>query len=295
MKDGTLISLQSDMAREAIEGTLSCYALALLCAWAVHATLLASSTPALKSPESAMAKEATPEPLAISVTEAAPESAPFPVNGLPSAHYVSRATFGAVIYVVFPFLTLIPVLSESDWPALLKLPVLPVPFKSPVLPAPLKFPVRSVPLAPLWPPAGTPDALEPAWSVPPAPPWPFAGVPVRPEPPWFVPPAPPWPPAGTLELPEPPWLNPPAPPWSHLMTFWAVLLALARLPSLPPSPLCLCFDFLSCLSCVVMFVMFLSCFWCSSLGTPGGVPFEGGSVRVLSLQSSVIHGFVTGP
>ncbi len=107
MKDGTLISLQSNMAREAIEGTLSCYALALLCAWAVHATLLASSTPALKSPESAMAKEATPEPLAISVTEAAPESAPFPVNGLPSAHYVSRATFGAVIYVVFPFLTLI--------------------------------------------------------------------------------------------------------------------------------------------------------------------------------------------
>ncbi len=39
--------------------------------------------------------------------------------------------------------------------------------------------------------------------------------------------------------------------------------------------------------------MFLSCSWCPSLGTPGGVPFGGGgSVRVLSLLSSVIHGFV---
>ncbi len=43
--------------------------------------------------------------------------------------------------------------------------------------------------------------------------------------------------------------------------------------------------------------MFLSCSWCPSLGTPGGVPFGGGggSVRVLSLRSSVIHGFVTEP
>ncbi len=260
-----------DMAREAIEGTLSCYALALLCVWAVHASLLASSTPALKSPESAMAKEATPEPLAISVTEAAPESAPFPVNGLPSAHYVSRATFGAVIYVGFPFLTLIPILSESDWPALLKLPVLPVPFKSPVLPAPLKFPVRSVPLAPLWPPAGTPDTLEPAWSVPPAPPWPFAGVPVRPEPPWFVPPAPPWPPARTLELPEPPWLNPPAPPWAPLWLY-GLSCWLAWLPSSLPSLALFWFIVLSVV-CLVLScscaVMFLSCFRCSS-------SFEGG-------------------
>ncbi len=43
--------------------------------------------------------------------------------------------------------------------------------------------------------------------------------------------------------------------------------------------------------------MFLSCSWCPSLGMPGGVPFGGGggSVRVLSLRSSVIHGFVTEP
>ncbi len=39
--------------------------------------------------------------------------------------------------------------------------------------------------------------------------------------------------------------------------------------------------------------MFLSCSWCPSLGTPGGVPF--GGVRVLSLRSSVTHGFVTEP
>ncbi len=43
--------------------------------------------------------------------------------------------------------------------------------------------------------------------------------------------------------------------------------------------------------------MFLSCSWCPSLWTPGGIPFGGGgcSVRVLSLRSSVIHGFVTEP
>ncbi|RXN33565.1 SH3 domain-containing -like protein [Labeo rohita] len=217
-----------DMTKEAIEATLSCYAFALLCVWATHASLLASLTSALKSLESAMAKEAKAEPPAISVREATPESTPVPENYLPCAHYFSQATFGAVIYVGFPFLTLIPVLLESDRPVLLKLPV---------LLAPLKSFVSSVPPALPWSPAGVPVWPKPAWSVPPATPWPSAGVPVRPEPPWsvplappwsaawvlvwpephwIVPPALPWPPAGTTELPEPPWLNPPAPPWSHL-------------------------------------------------------------------------------
>ncbi len=72
---------------------------------------------------------------------------------------------------VFPFLTLIPVMSEFDQPVLPKLLS---------LPAPLEFPV---------------------WSIPPSSPWPFAGFPVKPEPPWSVPPAPPWPPTRTPELP----------------------------------------------------------------------------------------------
>ncbi|KAL0164091.1 hypothetical protein M9458_039844, partial [Cirrhinus mrigala] len=213
-----------DMTKEAIEATLSCYAFALLCVWATHASLLASLTPALRSLESAMAKEAKAEPPAISVRDATPESAPVPENYLPCAHCFSQATFGAVIYVGFRFLILIPVLLESDRPVLLKLPV---------LLAPLKSFVWSVPPALPWSPAGVPVWPKPAWSVPPATPWPSAGVPVRPEPPWSVPPAPPWsaawvlvwpephwlvppalpwPPAGTTELPEHPWLNPPAPP-----------------------------------------------------------------------------------
>ncbi len=109
--------------------------------------------------------------------------------------------------------------------------------------------------SPPWPPAVSPEALEPTWSVPLAPPWPSVGVLVWPEPPWSVPPAPPWSHAGTPGLPEPPWLNTPAPPWT-LVTFWAILLVQAWHPFLPP--------------------LFFSVFWC---------------VRVLSLRSGVIHGF----
>ncbi len=49
--------------------------------------------------------------------------------------------------------------------------------------------------------------------------------------------------------------------------------------------------------CQSRVVMFLCCL-VSVMFLPGGVPFfggGGGSVRVLSLQSSVIHGFVTEP
>ncbi len=156
------------------------------------------------------------------------------------------------------------------WPSS-RVPVWPEPpwFVPPAPPWPFAgVPVRleppwSVPPAPPWPSSRVPVKPEPPWSVPPAPPWWSAGVPVWPEPRWVVPPAPPWPPVRTLELPEPPWLNPPAPPWAPLWLFglscWHWL---GSPPSLPPSPLCLCFDFLSCLlclSCVVMFVMFLCC------------------------------------
>ncbi len=141
---------------------------------------------------------------------------------------------------------------------------LPAPPRLSVLPGPPWQPAKL--LAHPWP----PDGLEPAWSVPPAPPWPSSRDLVRPEPPWFVPPVPPWlssrvpvwpdppwfvppwpssrvpvqpdplwsvPPAPSWlparipGLPEPPWLNPPVPPW----TCWASLLALAWLPSFPPS------------------------------------------------------------
>ncbi len=96
-----------------------------------------------------------------------------------------------------------------------------------------------------------------------------------------------------LELPEPPWLNPSAPTWSNLMTFWAVRLALAWLPSLPS--LSLCFDF-SCLVCFCVYVfcshvLVLSCS-CLVLCVP---LLRGDSVRVLSLRSSVTHCFVTEP
>ncbi|KAL0167426.1 hypothetical protein M9458_035648, partial [Cirrhinus mrigala] len=88
------------------------------------------------SPESATAKEATPEPPAILATE----SANVPENYLPCAHYVSRAIVGAVIFVGFSFLTLIQVLSESDQPVLLKLPVLLAPLRS------AGVPVRTEPI-----------------------------------------------------------------------------------------------------------------------------------------------------
>lgn len=134
----------------------------------------ASSIPALMSPESAMAKKVTQVPPDISVAEAAL----LPENCLSSPHYVRWAAFGVIMYVGAPFLTLIPVLSESDQPALLKLPV---------LLAPLKFPVQSVPPSPPWPSTGVSVWLEPHWCVPPASPWPSAGVPVRPELAWSVP------------------------------------------------------------------------------------------------------------
>ncbi len=118
--------------------------------------------------------------------------------------------------------------------------------------------------------SGNPYMLEPAWSVPPAPHWPFAGVNVSLEPPVSVPTAPPWPLTGTPELPEPPWLKP-------------------SRPSLVPSNDSLGFLAGTDFSCLVFFVvsvlcshvctcaiLFLSCFWCSSLGKPGGITFEGG-------------------
>ncbi|KAL0167422.1 hypothetical protein M9458_035644, partial [Cirrhinus mrigala] len=111
---------------------------------------------------SATAKEATPEPPAILATE----SANVPENYLPCAHYVSRAIVGAVIFVGFSFLTLIQVLSESDQPVLLKLPVLLAPLRTePILVGPLRpslvpfndclgFPVgyglATLPPSPLW-------------------------------------------------------------------------------------------------------------------------------------------------
>ncbi len=175
-------------------------------------------------------------------------------------------------------------------PAPFRIPVLPAPFRIPVLPAPFRIPVLPGPpwqtaklLAPPWP----PDGLEPAWSVPPAPPWPSSRVPVRPDPPWFIPPWPssrvpvwpdppwsvppasPWLPARIPVLREPPWLNPPVPPW----TCWASLLALAWLPSFPPSlpslSLCLIVLVWSVIVCQSLCsqVLVLSCF-CLVLGVP---------------------------
>ncbi len=168
-----------------------------------------------------------------------------------------------------------------------------------------RVPVRpdppwSVPPAPPWLFARDPAQPDPPWSVPPAPPWLFARDPAWPDPLWSVPPAPPWLPARIPGLCEPPWLNPPVPPW----TCWASLLALAWLPSFPPAPLCLCvWLFLSgLLLCVSLCeVRFLCChvsvlFLVSLIRDARWRPFwGGGSVRVLSLRSSVIHGFVTEP
>ncbi len=204
-----------------------------------------------------------------------------------------------------------------------RLIVLPAPLKCLALPVPSRLLVRPGPpwqpakqLAPPWP----PDGLEPAWSVPPAPPWPSTRVPVRPDPPWSVPPAPPWLFARDPVRPDPPWSVPPVRPGSLPGSLDGVSLPGSTLPSLPgmlsfpagtglasslPSLLPL---FVSCLIVSVWSIivcqslcsqflccLFLSCSWCPSLGTPGGVPFGGGSVRVLSLRSSVIHGFVTEP
>ncbi len=125
--------------------------------------------------------------------------------------------------------------------------------------------------APTWPSSRILVWPEPPWPVPPAPTWSPAGPPELPKPPWFNPPAPPWPPAGTSGQPEPPWLNSPATPWT-LVTFLAVLLALAWLPSLPSLSLCLDFSYLvyycvSVLCSHVCHVLLLS-FSCLVLGVP---------------------------
>ncbi len=228
-------------------------------------------------------------------------------------------------------------------PEPLQLLALPAPPKRLALPAPPRLPVLPGPpwqpaklLAHPWP----PDGLEPAWSVPPAPPWPSSRdlvrpeppwfvppvspwlssrvpvwpdppwfvppwpssrVPVRPDPPWSVPPAPSWLPARIPGLPEPPWLNPPVPPW----TCWASLLALAWLPSFPPSPLCLCvWLFLSgLLLCVSLCVVrFLCChvsvlFLVSLIRDARWRPFWGWVVSGFCHFGlfGVIHGFVTEP
>lgn len=140
-----------DMATKAIEATLPCYGFALLCVWATHTSLLAYSAPALKFPESATA------------TETIPESAPVPENCLHCAHYIGRASLGAVIFVVFPFLTLVPVLPWSDQPALLALPLQPALLALSLLPAlsaPPKLPALTWPPASLVRPSSTTLALS---------------------------------------------------------------------------------------------------------------------------------------
>lgn len=109
-----------------------------------------------------MAKEATSDLPALLASEALPEIAPVPENCLPSAHYVGHASLVVGSFMMFPFLTLVPVLPKSEEPALpvlLVLPLLPslsaLP-KLPALPMPPKLPALP------WPSARTPDPPEPA-------------------------------------------------------------------------------------------------------------------------------------
>lgn len=105
--------------------------MALLSVWATHKSFLATSAPALKSLESA------------TTTETVLQSVPVTETCLLRAHYISRVSLGVVIFV--GFLILIPVLSESDWPVLSKPTALVTPLKFAALLALLKFPVLPVP------------------------------------------------------------------------------------------------------------------------------------------------------
>lgn len=212
----------------------------------------------------------------------------YKLSVLSCAHYIRCVSLGAVIFVGFPFLTLIPVLSESDLLVLPKLPSLPTPLEFPTLLAPLKFPVLLVPLklpaqsvpvklsdllTPPFPVGRTSDPLEPVWSIPPTLPLSSAKTPDLLEPPWSVPLILPWFSAGVPDWPEPPGLS----LQSHTGFRPGLQICLSlpgsSCPSLPPS-LSLCIDlfvFYCYFSVMVLCcpVMFLSCVRCSSLGTPG--------------------------
>lgn len=103
--------------------------------------------------------------------------------GQTSAHYTGKTSLRTVTFMIFPFLTLVPVMPESDQSDIPALPAppkhlamqalpalstlsllstLPAPPLLLVVPAPPKLP------APPWPSAGTPDMPEPHWSIPPA-------------------------------------------------------------------------------------------------------------------------------
>lgn len=150
--------------------------------WAAHVSRLSSSSPACQ-PESA--PESTP---ALKLPESCVKPWDYSTKTLVLILKAGQPPLGLTI--MFPFLTLVPVLLETEQPSL-----------SVLLAPPLLSALPALP----WPSARTPDMPEPRWSIPPAPPWHSARTPDLPDPTRLKLLVPHWSSAWALDLPETSW------------------------------------------------------------------------------------------